>query len=141
MSGKSVKDAVMHRSPAQMFAVVVGVVLIVVGIVGMITNASFATGNELSAEKFLFMDVNGWSNVLYLVTGAVLVVGSLNAARAKLVSAIVGGFYLLLTVWSLLDSSILGLLPVNDMTAILYAAIGVIGLTVGLGPDRADTTG
>jgi hypothetical protein len=127
----------MHRSPAQMFAAVVGVVLIVVGIVGMIMNASFATGDSLTAEQLLFMDVNGWSNVLYLVSGAVLFVGSMNAARAKLVSVAVGGFYLLLTVWSLLDSSILGLLPVNDMTAILYAAIGVIGLTVGLGPDRS----
>lgn len=130
----------MHRSTAQMFAVVVGVVLIVVGVVGMIMNASFATGAGLTAEELLFLDVNGWSNVLYLVTGAALAIGSLNAARAKLASMIVGGIYLLLTVWSLFDSSILGLLPVNDMTAILYAAIGVIGLTFGLGPDGANTT-
>lgn len=121
-----------------MFAVIAGVVLIVVGVVGMIVNSDFSTGTSLSAEKLLFMDVNGWSSIVYLVTGIAFVVGSLNAARAKLVSAVVGGFYLLLTVWSLFDSSILGLLPVNDMTAILYAAIGVIGLTVGLGPDRSE---
>jgi hypothetical protein len=120
-----------------MFAVIAGVVLTVLGVVGMIVNMDFSTGSSLTAEKLLFLDVNGWSGILYLLTGIGLLVASGNAARAKMGSIVIGGLYVLLTVWSLLDSSILGMLPVNDLTAIMYAAIGVIGLTVGLGPDHS----
>jgi uncharacterized membrane protein len=143
MSGKSFKDysqTVTHGSVAQMFAVAAGVLLTVVGVAGLVVNADFSTGASLTAEKMLFLDVNGWSSVLYLLTGIILLVVAGNAVRAKQVSVVIGALYVVLTIWSLFDSSILGMLPVNDPTAILYAAIGVVGLTAGLGPDRSDST-
>lgn len=130
---------VTHGSMAQMFALVAGVLLFVVGVVGMIVNADFSTGSSITTEGLLFLDVNGWSSLLMIVTGAVLLVGSRTVSRARGVSAGVGGFYLGLTVWSLFDSTLLGMIPVNDMTAIVFAAIGVLGLTAGLGPDRRPT--
>ena len=138
-SGKGLKGYghdVTHGSIAQMFAVVAGVVLVVAGVVGMIINADFSTGGEIVTDKLLFMDVNGWSSLLLLVTGAVLLIASRTAAYARKASLVVGVAYLAITVWSLFDSSILGMLPVNDMTAILYAAIGVLGVTAGVGPER-----
>lgn len=129
-------EALTHGSVAQMFAVVAGVVLTVLGIVSLVVNASFSTGSSLTAEHLVFFDVNGWSGVLYLVAGLVMLMSATDAARTRTVAVVSGGMFLALTVWSLFDGSILGLLPVNDPTAILYAALGVIGLTAGLGPDR-----
>ena len=136
---KSMKDYghdVTHGSIAQMFAVVMGVVALVAGIVGLIINPDFSTGNQIVTETLLFMDVNAWSSLVLLITGVVLLIASRNASHARMTSLVVGVVYLALTVWSLFDSSILGMIPVNDATAILYAAIGVLGVTAGVGPDR-----
>lgn len=130
---------VTHGSVAQMFALVAGVVLAVAGVAGMIVNADFSTGNTITTEGLLFLDVNGWSSLLMIVTGLILLVGGREADRARKVSLVVGAIYLAVTVWSLFDSTILGMLAVNDMTAIFYAAIGVLGVTAGLGPDRRPT--
>lgn len=128
-----------HGSVAQMFALVAGVVLTVAGVAGMIVNADFSTGNTITTEGLQFLDVNGWSSLLMIVTGLILLVGGRDADRARKVSLVVGVIYLAVTVWSLFDSTILGMIAVNDMTAIFYAAIGVLGVTAGLGPDRRPT--
>ena len=125
----------MHGSVAQMFGVVVGVVLTLLGIASLIVNADFSTGSSITAERLLFLDVNGWAGVLYLLTGLVAFAAAADKARARTVAMVVGGLYLVLTVWSLFDSSILGLLPVNDPTAIIYAAIGVIGVAGAMQPE------
>lgn len=127
---------VTHGTVAQMFAFGAGVLLLVAGIAAMVLNADFSRGDAISTEALLFMDINGWSGLLMLVTGAVLLVGRSKADRARKVCLGVGVFYLVLTVWSLIDNTILGAFPINDMTAIIYAAIGVLGVTAGLGPDR-----
>lgn len=118
-----------------MFGVVVGVLLSLLGIVSLIVNADFSTGESISAERLLYFDVNGWSGVLYLLTGLVALFATADKARARTVAMAVGGLYLILTVWSLFDASILGLLPVNDLTAITYAAIGVIGVAGAMQPE------
>ena len=133
---KEYGSGIAHGSVAQMFAVVVGVVLTLAGIAALVVNADFGTGSGIVTNKLLFMDVNGWSAIVMLVSGVALLVSSRVVGLARKVSLVVGVFYLVLTVWSLFDSSILGLLPVNDPTAILYAAICVLGVTAALGPDR-----
>lgn len=127
---------VTHGSVAQMFAFVAGVLLVLAGIVGMVLNADSSTGNSIATESLLFMDVNGWSSLLLLVTGVVLLIGRRSVERARKSALAIGVVYLALTVWSLFDNTVLGMVPINDMTAIVYAAIGVLGVTVGLGPDR-----
>lgn len=138
MKGHGLKDIssdFVHKSMAQMFAAVAGVVLTVVGVVALIVNFDFSSGSAIVTEKLLFMDVNGWSGLLMLVTGAVLLAGSRTLANAKKACVAVGVVYLALTIWSLFTATVAGILPVNDMTAILYAAIGVLGITAGVGPD------
>ena len=127
--------ALTRRTPAQMFALVAGVLLTLVGVIGLIVNANFGSGDELVAEKLLFFDVNGWSSLLHLLTGVALLATAARPRAARRSSAIVGGIYLVLTVWSLFDNSILGVIPINDAVAIFYAALAVIGITVGVGPE------
>jgi hypothetical protein len=143
MSGRGMKEYgsnIAHGTIAQMFAVVSGVILTLAGIAAVVVNADFSTGAGIVTDNLLFMDVNGWSGLLMLVSGIVLLVASRTVSLAKRVSLVVGVVYLALTVWSLFDSSILGMLPVNDPTAIFYAAIGVLGVTAGVGPDRNVTS-
>jgi hypothetical protein len=124
-----------HGSMAQMFALVCGLALIIAGVAAFVVNFDFSTGSSIVSERLLFMDVNGYSGVLMLVTGLVLLVGSRLAGTARRACVAVGVVYLAITVWSLFTASVAGILPVNDLTAIVYAAIGVLGLTAGLGPD------
>ncbi|MFY9469509.1 MAG: DUF4383 domain-containing protein [Solirubrobacterales bacterium] len=137
---KEYGQAMSHGTTAQMFAVVAGVVLTVLGIAGLIVSGDFSSGNSLTAERLAFFDVNGWSSAVYLVTGLVLLYGAIDVAKSHLTAIAIGGLYLVLTVWSLLDGSILGLLPVNDPTAIVYAAIAVVGLAAGIGPNRSESS-
>ena len=144
MKGHGLKDVgsgLTDRSNAQMFAVVCGVILTVVGVVAMIVNFDFSVGGSITAEKLLFMDVNGWSGLLMLLTGIVLTVGSRHAKSARRACLGVGVVYLVLTVWSLFTASVAGIFPVNDLTAIIYAAIGVLGVTAGLAPDPPESDG
>lgn len=141
MKGHGFKDYgsdIAHGSIAQMFALVAGVILTVAGVAALIVNFDFSTGGSIVTDKLLFMDVNGWSGLLMAITGIVLLAGSRAAGLARKACLGVGVVYLVVTVWSLFADAVLGMFPVNDMTAIVYAAIGVLGVTAGLGPDRHD---
>lgn len=141
MKGHGLKDVgseIAHGSIAQMFALVAGVILTVAGVLALIVNADFHSGTGIVTEKLLFMDVNGWSGLLMLLTGVVLVAASRVAGMARKACVGVGVLYLVVTIWSLFTASVAGMLPVNDMTAIVYAAIGLLGVTAGLGPDSHD---
>jgi hypothetical protein len=120
---------------AQMFAAVCGALLTVAGVAALIVNFDFSTGASLTTERLLFMDVNGWSGLLLLITGAVLLLSSRSDGFARKSCVVVGAIYLAVTIGGLFTTSVLGLLPINDLTAIVYAAIAVLGLTAGLGPD------
>ena len=129
---------VTHGIVAQMFALVAGVVL-----TGrrqssaMIVNADFSTGDAISTEGLLFMDVNGWSGLLMIVTGWRPAGRPQRGRRARKVSArrrrgLPGADRL----EPVRQHDPRRMFPVNDMTAIVYAAIGVLGVTAGLGPER-----
>lgn len=131
-------DRIAESSAAWIFAVVAGTVLVLGGIAGLILNFDFSTGDAIFTERLLFMDVNGWSSLVLLLTGIALLVASRIASATRRVAIGVGCLYLLLVIWSLFDTTPLGMLPINDPTAIFYAAIGVLGVTVGAGPERSD---
>ncbi|HEV7918188.1 MAG TPA: DUF4383 domain-containing protein [Solirubrobacterales bacterium] len=124
------------RSMPQMFALGTGVVLLLLGVIGFFVNSDFSSGNAITADNLIVFDINGWSNLVHLMTGLLALYAASDGSVAKMYATAAGVFYVALTVWSLFDDSILGILPVNDPSAILYAAIGVVGLAVGLGPDR-----
>lgn len=136
---KEMGSGIAEKSMAQMFAVVAGVIVTLAGVVSLIVNFDFSTGGSIVTEKLLFMDVNGWSGMLLLLTGVALLVSSRANGSARKVSLVVGVIYLVVTVWSLFTASVIGMFPVSDMTAILYAAIGVLGVTAGIGPDPRES--
>jgi low temperature requirement protein LtrA len=137
--GDDTATTVAKGSTAQMFAALTGVLLILAGIAALAVNHSFASGQGIDAERLLVIDVNGWSALLMLLTGAALLFGARSAGGARYASLGVGVIYLLVTVWSLFTASVAGLLPVGDTTAIVFAAVGVLGVTAGLAPDPRES--
>jgi hypothetical protein len=124
------------RSPAQVFALVIGATLTVAGIVGFFYNASFGTGDGTERDAVLgVLDVNGWHNLVHIATGGVglLVAGSYGGSRAYALG--LGGLYLLVALLGFLAGNgdeIFNLIPVNTEDNFLHLLIGLAGLAGGL---------
>jgi hypothetical protein len=112
-------------SPARLYATVAGALLVVLGIVGFFYDASFTALDDLQPALGA-IDVNAWFNLLYVVTGAIGVLGAGVASRPY--SLAMGLLYTLL--------AILGL-----GTEWLHITIGVLGLAAVAGTPRSEKRG
>jgi len=124
------------RSPAQVFALVIGLTLVVAGILGFFYNASFGTGDGLERDAVLgVLDVNGWHNVVHIASGVLglAVAGSYGGARAYAIG--LGAVYLLIAFLGFLagdGDEIFNLIPVNTEDNVLHLLIGIAGVGAGL---------
>lgn len=123
-------------SPARLYAAALGALLLVLGIVGFFYSASFGTPG--SVEPCLgVLRVNGWLNVLHILTGAA---GLLAAGYASRVYALaVGVLYTGLAIWGFAiggSDSILGFLPASGGDEALHLAIGLLGLAAAAGTPK-----
>jgi hypothetical protein len=121
-----------QRSPAQTFALVIGVTLVLAGVTGFFYEASFSTGGDVDRDaEFGLFDINGWHNAVHILTGVLglLVIGSFDGARAYALA--VGAVYVALGVVGLAlgDGEVLfDLVPLNTEDNILHLLIGVAGI-------------
>ena len=142
-----------QRSPAQLYALIFGVVLVAAGILGFFYEASFATGNKTLVERDAVLgvlDVNGWHNLVHILSGVIglAVVGSY--ANARVYALAFGGVYVIVAILGFIygdGDSIFKLIPVNTEDNLLHALIGVAGLGAGMAtpaepaPTTAATAG
>jgi len=127
-------------SPAKLYATVVGTVLTVAGIVGFFYSASFGSPGEVDKVLGIF-DVNGWHNVVHLVTGLLGLVAVGYAAREYALG--LGVVYLVVAIWGFVigsGESILGVVPVNSDDNVLHLILGVAGLAAGLATPNPSRT-
>jgi len=123
------------RSPAQVFALVIGLTLVVAGILGFFYNASFDTGNGTERDAVLgILDVNGWHNVVHIASGVLglAVVGSYDGARWYAYG--LGAVYLVVAALGFIagdGDEIFNLVPVNTEDNVLHLLIGIAGLGAG----------
>src|SRR5262249_50515223 len=91
-----IKEVLMDEaSPARLYCLLVGAVLVIFGIIGFFYESSFATGASLrSDDVFGILSVNGWHNLLHIAVGALLLVCAGSAARAA--ALFVGVLYIAL---------------------------------------------
>jgi Domain of unknown function (DUF4383) len=119
-------------SPARLYATLAGATLIVLGIVGFFYSASFGSPGE-TGEIFGVFAVNGWANVLHILSGALGLLVAGYAARQY--SLWLGALYLALALWGFAigsDDSILGLLPVDTGDNLLHMVLGALGVAAAL---------
>ncbi len=122
------------RGPAEMFALALGAVLTVIGVAGFFVNADFSTGDSIAASTLVVLDVNGWINLIYLLTGLAGIYVTMRPGMAHRYALVVGVAYMVLAVWGLLTTPILGMLPVSSADTVLNAGIGALALMVAFGP-------
>ena len=116
------------RSPAQVYALVVGATLVAAGILGFFYNADF-TSDESKRDAVLgILDVNGWHNLVHIGSGALGLAVAGFAARSYALG--LGLVYTVVAVWGFAigdGESILGIVPVNTEDNVLHAIIAAAG--------------
>jgi uncharacterized protein DUF4383 len=125
-----------ERSPAQVYALVIGLTLVVAGIVGFFYSASFGTGDGTERDAVLgILDVNGWHNLVHIASGAagLFLVASYGGARAY--ALVLGVVYLILAALGFIagdGDEIVNLIPINTEDNFLHLLIGIAGVGAGL---------
>jgi hypothetical protein len=122
--------------PARLFALVAGALLALLGVLGFFYDAGFDTGTDLAADDVAgIIVVNGWRNVVYLVSG--LLALGFAARRPRRTGAALAVFYLLIGVWGVLETdkdigSILEILPLTDSDNAFHLVLGGLGAIAAL---------
>ena len=118
-------------SPARLYAVVVGATLTIAGIIGFFYSSSFGSPGEVD-KVFGILSVNGWHNVVHLVTGLLGLAAAGYAARTY--SLALGLVYIVVAIWGFIIGSgdnILGFIPINTEDNFLHLILGLAGVAAG----------
>jgi hypothetical protein len=117
------------RTPAQIYALVFGAVLTIAGIIGFFYSSAFGSPGDIDAV-FGILDVNGWHNVVHILSGVagLALMGTAAGARAYAIGLAV--VYTVVAIWGFAiggGESILGFIPVNTEDNVLHALIALAG--------------
>ena len=128
-----------EASPARLYCLLVGAVLVIAGIIGFFYEGSFATGDSIKAEDvFGVLSVNGWHNLVHIAIGALLLIAAGSAARGA--ALLVGVLYIVLCVLGFIATSNSGigfiaenntlfkLVAVNNEDNVLHLILGITGV-------------
>ena len=125
-------DSADRKTPAMLYAGVVGAVLVLAGIIGFFYNAEFTSDESVRDAMFGIFDVNGWHNTLHILTGvlALLAYGAgVHAARNCAMA--LGVVFLVVAAWGFIvgdGGSIMSIVPVNTEDNLLHLMLGVGGV-------------
>jgi hypothetical protein len=127
-------------SPARLYATLVGGTLVIAGIIGFFYSSSFGSPGGVDAV-FGILDVNGWHNMVHIVTGGLGLLAAGYAARQYALG--LGVVYIAIAVWGFIigdGHSILGFIPVNTEDNFLHLILGVLGVAAGVATPAVATT-
>jgi hypothetical protein len=132
------------RSPAQLYALIFGAVLTVAGIIGFFYNSEFTSDKSVRDAVFGILDVNGWHNLVHILTGVIGLVVASSYSGSRSYALGFGFIYVIVAVWGFIigsGDSILSIVPVNTEDNILHLFIGFAGIAAGMAtPAVADPT-
>jgi hypothetical protein len=121
---------------------VVGATLVLVGLLGFLAEPKFdvSTGGDpggLDGENLIIFEVNGWHNVVHILSGLFLLALMRRHESARIAALSFGAIYGVVTLIGLIDGKdVLGLFPVNPADNILHILLTVAALAAGLAPTR-----
>jgi hypothetical protein len=127
------------RTLAQWFCSIVGPVLLLVGIFGFISDATFDAGSAVQGDGFLGFEVNGWHNLVHIASGAFLLALAKKRKTAKTATIAFGAIYALVSIIGLIDGNdVLGIIPVNPADNVLHVVLSLASLAAGFGSPADD---
>jgi hypothetical protein len=128
-----------ESSPARLYCLLVGAVLVIAGIIGFFYESSFATGDSIrESDVFGLLGVNGWHNLVHLVIGALLLAAAGSAARPA--ALLVGVLYLVLCILGFVATGgggidfvaendvLIKAVPVDNADNVLHLVLGITGV-------------
>ena len=130
------------KTLAQVYALVLGAVLVLVGILGFFVEPSFGIGDDAQRGILIAFDINGWHNVVHLLSGIVGLALASTAAKARLFCIGYGAVYVLVTILGFVVGDgglLLDIIPINTADNLLHLAIAVTGIGVGLSSPARNT--
>ena len=130
------------KTLAQVYALALGAVLVLVGIVGFLAEPSFGIGDSADRGTLILFDVNGWHNVVHLLSGVAGLALAGTAAKARLFCIGYGAIYVVVTILGLIVGDgglLLSLIPINTADNLLHGVIAVTGLAIGLSSPAGAT--
>ena len=123
------------RTPAQLYALFVGAVLVGAGILGFFYSTSFDSGDNVPRDAVLgILDVNAWHNLVHIATGALGLATFARAASARAYAFGLGAVYVVVAIWGFVlgdGEVILNLVPINTEDNVLHLLIALAGLGAG----------
>ncbi len=121
-----------NASPARLYALVFGAVLVVAGIIGFFYESTFTDDESVRDSVFGILEVNGWHNVVHIATGALGLLAFVAGGYASRGYALgLGAVYIVVAIWGFVvgdGDSILSIIPVNTEDNVLHLIIGLAGL-------------
>jgi hypothetical protein len=131
------------KTPAQVFALVFGIVYLAVGILGFAVTGFDGFAAENLGEKLILFPVNPLHNVVHLLLGAVWLGASRTHAAAKGVNVIIGVAYLLVFVLGMVGAlkwlAIEGASSADNYLHLATAALAIYFGTAGAAATRPAT--
>lgn len=126
-------------SVAAVTAAVVGLLLFAYGVTAFVFGGgdfdTAPTGGTVTGETWLGIEGNGWTNLLVLASGTVLIAASPADASARLMSAVVGLVLGAAAVAAVIDGDdVLGTLAANSWTIVAWAATAVVLIALAARP-------
>ncbi len=117
----------------------IGIALLVLGILGLIFGGNGFTANPIDGTvqgtKWLGLEANGWSNLLFAGAGALLLFGSPLHWGAKSLSLIVGLALGAAAIIALIDGDdALGIFAANGLTTLVWGIAAAVLLVLALLP-------
>ena len=131
-------DSHRGRTTAQWFCLVVGATLLIVGLLGFIVEPKFDTSvagdpGAIDGENLIIFEVNGWHNVVHLLSGIFLLALSGRPAPARTAAFAFGALYVVVSVVGLIDGhDLVDLVPVNPADNVLHILLAVAAIAAGL---------
>jgi hypothetical protein len=123
------------KTLAQIYAMALGAVLVLVGLVGFLVEPSFGVGDGADRGTLILFDINGWHNVVHLLSGIVGLAMAGTAAKARLFSIGYGIVYVLVTILGFIVGDgglLLSIIPINTADNLLHLVIAATGIGIGL---------
>ena len=127
-------------SPARLYATLIGGTLVIAGIIGFFYSSSFGGPGKVD-DVFGILAVNGWHNVVHIVTGGLGLLAAGYAARQYALG--LGVVYIAIAIWGFIigdGHSLLGFIPVNTEDNFLHVILGVLGVAAGVSTPAVATT-
>jgi hypothetical protein len=133
----------MNRTPAQLYCLVFGALLTLSAVAGFGVDHSFSMSHDVEHGTLLgLFDVNGWHNLIHLVSGVAALAFSRGVRGARTFAFVIGAVYAVVTIMGLAYGEYggpLSMVAMNPADNFLHLAVGACGLFAGTmsSPDLA----